>query len=81
MLNGTFTESHNKVQNRRAMLAAGLLAMVFCFGQYFGQLASWLIILVALILLSNYPVLGIPIWLWTIFAAWLLSRCDSGTSE
>jgi hypothetical protein len=66
--------SSDETQQRQAMLAAGLLTMVFCFGHYFGKTACWLIILVALILLSNYPVLGVPVWLWTVLAVWLVFR-------
>ena len=38
--------SNNEMKQRQAMLAAGLLTMVFCFGHYFGKPACWLIILV-----------------------------------
>jgi hypothetical protein len=61
-------------RNRQAALAAALLAGVFMFGQYFGGFASIVMILVALILLSGYPVLGVPLWLWMILAGWLYFR-------
>lgn len=62
------------IHTRQAALAAALLSGVFMFGHYFGGFASFVMILVALILLSNYSVLGIPLWLWAVLAGWLLSR-------
>jgi hypothetical protein len=66
--------ANTDIHGRQAALAAALLASVFIFGHYFGSFASFVMILVALILLSGYPVLGIPLWLWMVLAGWLIFR-------
>ena len=54
--------------------ATGLLIIAFCFGKYLGDNVSWLLILLALIILLDYPIFGIPVWLWAILATWLMLR-------